>query len=65
MEFVIKVNGTYVRKVRMFTDFTPFKDFAQKFPDEESAEKAVDELLDEHYWRNFDRDDVTIIPYEK
>ena len=64
MEYIIKVKGQYVAYVGLWTKFTWFKESAQRFEDREDAEAAVEDLFAYGTWRNFDRGDVTIIPYE-
>lgn len=65
MYYIIKVNKQYVERVGMWTQFTWFKENAQRFVDEAEAEAAVEEMLMYGFYRNFDRADVTVIPCEK
>lgn len=63
MKYVIKVNATYVASMGLWTKFTPFKENAKIFYDKDSTDKAVEELLDDSYYRTFSREDVSVVPY--
>lgn len=62
---IIKVGEQYVASLGLWPKFVWFKENAKRFESKSDAEDAVEELLDENFYRNFDRADVTVIPCEK
>lgn len=63
-KYVLKIRDEYLLELGMWSRFTRFIYYAQRFDTFEEAENAKTELCDENYYHNFSENQVEIVPIE-